>query len=169
MGTTPKYGLPYPELIDPPDGPAQIGALASGVENLVYSRTGILAYTKQVSLPPMNQAGTVVDFTVAEWPRPAFNVPSSGKFLVTAGCDMSNINTATSTVYLRWRASAGPTFENYDIAVTFGTRMGSSKTFLGQGFTPGQAITLIPSWQISSGSAATAYVQTGYVIVRAVD
>lgn len=32
-GTTPTHGLPYPQSTDPPDGPAQIQALATGVEN----------------------------------------------------------------------------------------------------------------------------------------
>jgi len=36
MGTTPKYGWPYPELTpDPPDGPAQVKALALAVEGTV--------------------------------------------------------------------------------------------------------------------------------------
>lgn len=32
MGNTPKYGWPYPELTDAPDGPAQIKALALAIE-----------------------------------------------------------------------------------------------------------------------------------------
>jgi len=32
MPTTPTYGLPYPQLSDPPDGPAQFQALADEVE-----------------------------------------------------------------------------------------------------------------------------------------
>lgn len=38
MGTTPKYGWPYPELTsDPPDGPAQIKALAMSIENTLVT------------------------------------------------------------------------------------------------------------------------------------
>lgn len=33
MGSTPKYHLPYPEPTDPPNGPAQMQALAAAVES----------------------------------------------------------------------------------------------------------------------------------------
>jgi len=33
MPLTPVYGIPYPSLSDPPNGPAQMGALATEVEN----------------------------------------------------------------------------------------------------------------------------------------
>lgn len=32
MGLTPTYGLPYPDLDDPPNGPSQIAALANAME-----------------------------------------------------------------------------------------------------------------------------------------
>jgi hypothetical protein len=40
MGVTPNYQLPYPELTDPPDGPAQIKSLATATENLLFPRVG---------------------------------------------------------------------------------------------------------------------------------
>lgn len=44
MGVTPVYGFPYPALTDPPDGPAQIQALAEAVEaDLVVTDANIAA------------------------------------------------------------------------------------------------------------------------------
>jgi hypothetical protein len=39
MGTTPNYGLPYPEYADDPDGPAQIQALATAVDTELLGKT----------------------------------------------------------------------------------------------------------------------------------
>lgn len=49
MGTTPKYLLPYPELTDPPDGPAQIKALALAIDAL---DTGWIDLTSVTSFKP---------------------------------------------------------------------------------------------------------------------
>ena len=171
MGTTAKYGWPYPELTDPPDGPAQLKALAEGIENTLYPRSSLLAFTRQVSRPPMNQTGANIDFTAAEWPRPVFTVPASGSFLLTTGCDLQNLNSATSTVYLRWRANPGTieSFNGDDIINASGCRIIAGKMCRGSGFTPGQSLTLVPLWYISSGNATTAYIQGGFVFVQMID
>lgn len=38
MGSTPTYSLPYPEASDAPDGPTQIAALATAVDNALGTR-----------------------------------------------------------------------------------------------------------------------------------
>jgi hypothetical protein len=35
MGTTPNYAIPYPELVDPPDGAGQMKALANRVDTVI--------------------------------------------------------------------------------------------------------------------------------------
>jgi hypothetical protein len=47
MGTTAIYQFPYPELTDPPDGPAQIKALAQAIETKVAAIDAVDAAIKQ--------------------------------------------------------------------------------------------------------------------------
>lgn len=55
MGTTTNYGLPYPELTDPPDGAGQIKALATAVDAELLRRV-------------IGQHGR--SFTSTAWPCP---------------------------------------------------------------------------------------------------
>lgn len=50
MPTTPRWGLPYPASSDPPDGPAQIGALATALDSVAKHDHGLLS-ARPVSTP----------------------------------------------------------------------------------------------------------------------
>lgn len=66
MPVTPIYGLPSPSLADPPDGPAQIGALASAVETAL--QTQVSALTTSIAIlanPPRAQLRQIVAQNVA--------------------------------------------------------------------------------------------------------
>lgn len=69
MGTTPKYQLPYPELTDPPDGPAQIKALAQATETAitpaVLTGTVVLFYQQSAIQSVPNNAATPIVFDKA--------------------------------------------------------------------------------------------------------
>ena len=58
MGTTPVYTLPYPEPANPPDGPAQIKALAERVEAVL---------TATVRVPPATIAPTMAVAAPVGW------------------------------------------------------------------------------------------------------
>lgn len=50
MGVTPVYAFPYPELTDPPNGPSQIQALATAVENkFVTVDSTVSSHTSSIS------------------------------------------------------------------------------------------------------------------------
>lgn len=124
MPTTPIYGLPYPALSDPPNGPAQIQALAEGVESELQ-RIDATADTDQSLLsgftsPTQTGSGTLVVggngavIMTVVIPNPGFQyyvvASASLGWAVTAGASPGNLLIASitldSTVYstnvLRW-------------------------------------------------------------------
>lgn len=66
MPTTPIFGFPSPSLTDPPDGPAQIGALATSVENALVSQVASLQTSiATLANPPRAQLRQIVAQNVA--------------------------------------------------------------------------------------------------------
>ena len=69
MGSTPTYQLPYPELTDPPDGPAQIKALALATESAlkvsVWPGTVVLFYQQSAVQQIQNGTPTPIIFDKA--------------------------------------------------------------------------------------------------------
>lgn len=66
MPVTPIYGLPSPALTDPPDGPTQIGALASAVESTLQTQIiGLNATIATLANPPRAQLRQIVAQNVA--------------------------------------------------------------------------------------------------------
>lgn len=66
MPVTPIYGLPSPALSDPPDGPAQISALANAVEATFQAQVSALNATIAVlANPPRAQLRQIVAQNVA--------------------------------------------------------------------------------------------------------
>lgn len=66
MPVTPIYGLPSPALTDPPDGPANIGALAQATENAIQTQTTTLASSiATLANPPRAQLRQIVTQNVA--------------------------------------------------------------------------------------------------------
>lgn len=73
MGTTPNYAIPYPELTDPPDSPAQTKSLALTVDTLLKAKfveraadgsIGVITGGVSRPIPFAMQAGkSVVTFT----------------------------------------------------------------------------------------------------------
>lgn len=86
MGTTPGYAWPYPELTDPPDGPAQIKALAQAIEaTMTATRSGIpIVQTGSLSVA-VNAATT--SSTTVTFPRAFTAIPSA----------VANLNTGSGS------------------------------------------------------------------------
>lgn len=81
MPTTPIYGLPYPSLSDPPNGAAQIQALAEAVESELQRIDGTpVTVTAADSGSVSTTSATFV--TLAGDPGVAFTAPASGRVLV---------------------------------------------------------------------------------------
>lgn len=175
--------IPYPVAGDAPDDPTQSRIRAEQIHanlstlnvnlNAVTARLTllgkVLAYTMQVSDPPLNITGGANDFTNAAWPYPTFVVPPSGKFRVTFAADVQNINSATSTCHLSFRTSIAGTIPLSPNASIAGTRAILSRVSYCTGFTPGASCQVIPIWSISSGSSATAFIHAGTCLVEAYD
>jgi hypothetical protein len=127
--------------------------------------------TLQVSDAPYNQVQTTVDYTSSAWPRPVFTAPPSGRAFVTISASVNNQNTDTSTIWAAWRAtgSLGFSFQNLTrtgLSAQGGKRVVASKRMLLTGMTPGETITIIPQWNISSGTSSTAETIGGELLVE---
>ncbi|MFF6985587.1 hypothetical protein [Streptomyces sp. NPDC010273] len=126
--------------------------------------------TLQVSDAPYNVSTTTVDYTAGAWPRAVFLAPPSGRAFVTINASVSNTNTDTSTIWAAWRASGSLGFAYSNLVRTGlsaqGKRVVASKRSLLTGMTPGETITVIPQWNISSGSSSTAETLNGELLVE---
>ncbi|MGV9352275.1 hypothetical protein [Streptomyces misionensis] len=126
--------------------------------------------TFQVSDAPYNATLTSVDYTSSAWPRPAFIAPPSGRAYVTIGAVLGNTNADTSTIWAAWRATGSLGFAFQDLNKTGvsaqGTRVGASRRMMLTGMTPGETITIVPQWNISSGSTSTAQTFGGTLLVE---
>lgn len=87
MGATTNYGIPYPELSDPPDGAGQMKALATSVDGAMYAGRPTVTTrkftTNGFSLP--NNVYTDVPFEVggsAPYTAPVHGIYSLGGYFV---------------------------------------------------------------------------------------
>lgn len=121
----------------------------------------------QAASPPFNTTGTYVDYLAASWPPITVTVPSSGMVRVVIGADLSNTNSSASTCHAGWRASGAaivaPGSDHNVIAA--GVRIAASRERTLTGLPAGQALTITPVWNISSGSSGTALTQGGVLEV----
>lgn len=126
--------------------------------------------TFQASNPPFNATATTVDFTSSAWPRPQFIAPPSGRAYVTVSAILVNNFTATATCWVAWRATGSLGFTFSDVNKTGltsqGTRVGACRRMMLTGMTAGETITIVPQWNISSGSSTTADIFGGTLLVE---
>lgn len=81
MPTTPIYGLPYPSLSDPPNGAAQIQALAEAIEVELQRLDSVPAAVTASDAGSVSTASTSF-VTLAGDPGVAFTAPPSGRVIV---------------------------------------------------------------------------------------
>ena len=116
MGNTPVYGWPYPESSDPPDGAAQIAALANGIDNtldpdkievtrsgwtgaFVIHRFGVLLVARWNATPDSGTANLTPGFVWGTVPGGVL-WPGITTYFVTAG-------TTGGTETLAWNFTTG--------------------------------------------------------------
>lgn len=124
MPQTPNYSLPYPAISDPPNGPAQISALASGVDSTILAVYNTLATAMDTKrhkvLPEPAQTGTgtlasgatltLASIAIADpgWP---YRITTSGAILWSLGASATvpasvglevraDVNAWSDTLYL---------------------------------------------------------------------
>lgn len=124
----------------------------------------------QVSDAPYNQTQVTVDYSSTAWPRPQFVVPPSGRAYITVSASIQNLNTDTSTIWAAWRATGNLGYALTDLQRTGlsaqAKRVVGSKRTLLTGLTPGETITVIPQWNISSGNSSSAATFNGEIIIE---
>lgn len=92
MPSTPIYGLPYPSLSDPPNGPAQFQALAEAVEaelDRIDDTISGVPITQSSSVAAGVTTASTSYVALAGDPGIAFTAPSSGRVLVTIGAALT--------------------------------------------------------------------------------
>lgn len=130
------------------------------------------AYSVQIAQPNFATTGSYVNFASNQWQSLTALVPPSGLIKVTISANILNTNTGTSTVWATWTCTSGtltilndfgdaPAAQGLSAA---GSRVYGSKTVLCQA-SPNSTITLTPQWNISSGSAATAQITDGLLLI----
>lgn len=126
--------------------------------------------TFQASDAPYNATQTTTDYTSGAWPRPAFVVPPSGRAYVTISAGLANYNTTASTIWAAWRATGTLGFTYVDLNKTGlsaqAHRIVASKRLMVTGMTPGETVTIVPQWNISSGNAADCETFGGALLVE---
>lgn len=114
----------------------------------------------QVSMPAIGSvvSGTWTDFTSGQWAPITVTVPPSGQVKVTIGAAVRNTNTSTSTGWVAWRASGtitmGTPYENRGVSTAAG-RTYASRTYIISGMTPGEGLTITPTYYFSTVGAST--------------
>lgn len=105
MGTTPDYGLPYPEASDPPDGATQMQSLATAVDTLV----GAAVQAGQVTIPGGSGSVAVTfDHPYATPPRVVLGL-QTGTTLGTDNLCWASSITATGFTAFNERGNATST------------------------------------------------------------
>lgn len=112
MGTTPKYLWPYPELTDPPDGPAQIKALALAIDDTINKGTPVqqcgevtititadVVGSKSVTFPRAFPSKPVVVTNMSSGGTPSIGHIPKAELITTTSC---NIYTRTTSAAGTW-------------------------------------------------------------------
>lgn len=121
MPNTPVYGLPYPSLSEPPNGPAQFQDLAEAVElNLQATdanvatlalttdkfSTGTANTSVQTTTGTTTSGSYTATFTGGTAGSMSFTAPQSGKILILNNAQLSN-SSGVQTTLLSWELREG--------------------------------------------------------------
>lgn len=99
MGTTPVYGWPYPELTpDPPDGPAQIKALATAIENTIKGTVSLQwCVMTAAASQPITGSPTKVPLTAVVLETPGLATLTNGTMVLNKAGTYVLMQNATAT------------------------------------------------------------------------
>ncbi|MEV7975459.1 hypothetical protein [Streptomyces sp. NPDC086519] len=161
--------------IDSPAEGMTVWLISEGRQEVYHSGSWIPVQpipvqAEQVSDAPYNVTGTTVDYSSSAWPRPQFVAPPSGRAIVTVSAALANTNTDTSTIWAAWRAIGSLGYAFVDLNKTGlsaqAKRVVASRRYMLTGMTPGETITIVPQWNISSGTSSTASTFGGVLLVE---
>lgn len=92
MPFTPIYGLPYPSLSDPPNGPAQFQALAEAVEaelDRIDDTISGVPITQSSSVAATVSTTSTTYVALAGNPGLSFTAPTSGRVIIAIGAALT--------------------------------------------------------------------------------
>lgn len=123
MPNTPVYGLPYPDLSEPPNGPEQIQALAEAVESTIQA-TDTRVTAVETTLDQFSTGGALTDVELNSGTTTSatytatitggtpcivtFTAPQSGIVLVCNNSQLTN-SSSTQTSLTSWELREGST------------------------------------------------------------
>lgn len=162
-GTTPIYAFPYPSLSDPPNGAAQVQALATALENKIVTMDSALTAINSASSPYSKgrvggvAGNTDTPFTTTEtvFISAQFTAVSGRRYKFTADfVYYQSAGTAGTNMYQRVRVISGgtPTATGGTLVRTKLTNTPPSTLFLGV------PATLTGTWVAPSSGTFTASV-----------
>lgn len=179
MPSTPIYGLPYPSLSDPPNGPAQFQALAEAVEaelDRIDDAISGVPITQTSSAAGSVSTTSLTYVALSGDPGLSFVSPTSGRVLVTiaAAMDGNAADTyATMGFQIRTGAVVGSgtiiqAANDTDVVAHQGTSdLTGGRTSLVSGLTSGSTYNVQTLYKLLSGTG-TAFFARRSVIVQSV-
>lgn len=180
MPSTPIYGLPYPSLSDPPNGPAQFQALAEAVEaelDRIDDTISGVPITQSSSVAATVNTASTSYVALAGDPGIAFTAPASGRVMITMGSAVVG-DAADTYAQMGFQVRTGavvgsgtitvPVNDN-DVLAALGTGrdLAASRTTLVTGLTSGGSYNVQVLYKKLSG-AGTAFFARRNVIVESV-
>lgn len=155
MPTTPR-GFRYPGLGEPPDGPAQIQALAEDVDtDLSANFQPIVAAAGQAIATDQQTTSTSFTDLATIGPQVAGVVGASGRILVFAKCDMSAA-TGETALFDFALTGANTAAGDLDRAIRYQSTIQESKTLVASvsGLNPGLTTVTLKHRSLLGGAAS---------------
>jgi hypothetical protein len=177
---TPIYGLPYPSLSDPPNGPAQFQALAEAVEaelDRIDDTISGVPVTQSSSVAATVSTTSTTYVALAGDPGIAFTAPTSGRVMISIGGALTG-SAADTFSMMGFQVRTGNVIgsgtivyaaNNNDVVSNEGgSDMSASKVTLVSGLTAAASYNVQVLYKVLSGTG-TAFFARRDVIVQSVN
>lgn len=177
--STPIYGLPYPSLSDPPNGPAQIQALAEAVEaelDRIDDTISGVPITQSSSVAATVNTTSTSYVALAGNPGLSFTAPTSGRVIIAIGAALTG-SAADTYAMMGFQVRTGNVIgsgtiiqaaDNNEVVANLGlSDIAASHVSLVSGLTSGDPYNVQVLYKLLSGTG-TAFFARRNVIVQSV-
>lgn len=179
MPFTPIYGLPYPSLSDPPNGPAQFQALAEAVEaelDRIDDTISGVPITQSSSVAATVSTTSTTYVALAGNPGLSFTAPTSGRVVIAIGAALTG-SAADTYAMMGFQVRTGNVIgsgtithaaDNNEVVANLGlSDIAASHVSLVSGLTAGDPYNVQVLYKMLSGTG-TAFFARRNVIVQSV-
>jgi hypothetical protein len=177
--STPIYGLPYPSLSDPPNGPAQFQALAEAVEaelDRIDDTISGVPITQSSSVAATVSTTSTSYVALAGNPGLSFTAPTSGRVIIAIGAALTG-SAADTYAMMGFQVRTGAVIgsgtiiqaaDNNEVVANLGlSDVAASHVSLVSGLTAGDPYNVQVLYKMLSGTG-TAFFARRNVIVQSV-